>query len=1038
MKIAFLPRLLCLFALALASTAALATAYDFSGGVGGATYPPCDGWGGVKGWTVSGTTTFTCSKSITLAVGDSIANSKSITVVGDQGITLAGGNTVGSASKTVDLKITSGVLSASNSAGSSSTIYGNLTSESGSISLSSVTLNGNIVSSTGNVTLSGASTVMGSITTGGWLSVAGGSVGGNISASNGVTMTGGTHFKGSISSSNSSITLAGGSVLGDVSGHGGVTTTSGTVISGDVKASNGPVNLSGGSVGSVFSTCCSLTTNGTDIKGDVNATIGSSRDTVSITGGTISGAISTSGGNGISITNATVTSGSITTTSVSIVISNSNIGTPSSPVNVTNNGKQSIAIKGNSVVYGNVTTGGTLTIDPSATVYGDCSFQSITGKCSPFVPGPDHIRVFFNNATALTCAPRTLDAIACKNSTCSARYASPVSVTLSPGGTTATIPVGGTGTPSVARTSEGVATIALAASNPAVTALRCYEGAVASPGNLVSPCNLTFSKSGFFVSVPDHRSCTTQTLTVTAAKADDKTKTCVPAFNGVSRDIKLRFAYASPESGATSPVFPTVGSASPPATALATATDVSLAMTFSNGAATTNLRYNDAGSLSVTASYTGSAATGDAGLSMGTVAGSAFVVAPAKFEISGIPAVPLTAGKEFNVTVTAKNSCGATTANFGNEKTPATALLTLSNPSPGWGNVDQTDISQTSKTLSGFKEGEASTKLIWNEVGTVDVTATTSKYLASSFDVVGTQAAVGRFQPAYFDAFVSHGCSGVFTYAGLAPAIAGQPFTVEVKAKRFGGSLNDDTSNTANYEKNAVDPAVIWSKEVTLSDANGGTGTLANNTFSAASFSAGKAKRSDVRYALATKLTAPYKLVIRATDADTPAVSSSGHSEGSTLMRSGRLRLSNAYGSEKATLSLLVQAQYWSGYSWVQNSDDACSSLPKDTFALFDPSGAASTCSSVSGAVSWSGGQGNLVLNKPSGVCSIDVAANLGASGNDQSCLASHGGVAANLAWLRSRNGSCASTYDRDPSARASFGVYSPELKRTVHVRELY
>ena len=96
-----------LLGLLLLPTAALAVAYDFSGSVGDATYPPCDGWGG---GAVSGTTTFTCTKTISLATGDSIASSRSITVGGDQGIALAGGNTIGSASKTVDLEITSGSL----------------------------------------------------------------------------------------------------------------------------------------------------------------------------------------------------------------------------------------------------------------------------------------------------------------------------------------------------------------------------------------------------------------------------------------------------------------------------------------------------------------------------------------------------------------------------------------------------------------------------------------------------------------------------------------------------------------------------------------------------------------------------------------------------------------------------------------------------------------------------------------------------------------------------------------------------------------
>lgn len=942
--------------LALASSAALATVYDFD-----TTFPACSSSSGV--WSQSGTT-YTCSSgSMSLASGDSIVAASSITVVAESGITLAGNNTIGSASVTVNLQTAWGDLVASNSGNKTTTFYGNLTSSSGDINLTNALVYGDI-------------------------------------------------------DTQDHVVLSGGSVTGNVSGRNGVTTTKGTTIGGNVTANAGQISLSGGSVtGSVHSNCCTITAINTDIGGSLSTTvISSSSNTVTIVGGTVSGAISTSGGSGIVIKDATVTSGSISATGVKIEISDSTIGSSSNQVNVTGNNFVTIS---NSTIWGNVTAGNwnsALSIDSSSVIYGICTSDnnSVTSppqypRCATAPSGPDHIRVFFNNnTTALTCAPRLLEAIACKNSSCAARYAADVSVTLSPGGTAATIPAGGSGTPSVARTTEGAATITLAASNPAVTALRCYAGSVDSPGNLVSPCNLTFSKSGFFVAVPDHKSCTTQTLTITAAKTDDKTKTCVPAFdNGASRNIALRFAYANPANGANPAVVPTVGSASPPTTALATATDVSLAMTFSKGVATTNFRYNDAGSLTVSASYTGSAATGDAGLSMATVGASAVIVAPAKFEISGIPAVPLTAGSPFDVTVTAKNSCGATTANFGNETTAATAQLTSSNPLPALGNA-----TAISKTLTDFAKGVASTTLTWNEVGTVDITATTSAYLGSALDVVGTQAAVGRFKPAYFDTIVSHGCSGVFTYAGLTtPAIAGQPFTVEVKAKRAGGDSTDAT-NTANYEKNAVDPAVIWSKAVTLSDANGGTGTLANATFAAAAFSSGKALRNDVSYAMATKLTAPYTLAIRATDADSPAVSSSGHSEGATLMRSGRLRLISGQGSGQVPYVVKSEAQYWDGTYWRTNAQDSCTS-----YTTVNAKVSGSTGTTVAAASGISSGYGSLTLSKPTSLGLAAVCLDTGTLAND-GCIAAS---PASIGYLRG-NWKTATSYDQDPGATVLFG----------------
>jgi MSHA biogenesis protein MshQ len=42
------------------------------------------------------------------------------------------------------------------------------------------------------------------------------------------------------------------------------------------------------------------------------------------------------------------------------------------------------------------------------------------------------------------------------------------------------------------------------------------------------------------------------------------------------------------------------------------------------------------------------------------------------------------------------------------------------------------------------------------------------------------------------------------------------------------------------------------------------------------------------------------------------------------------------------------------------------------------------------------------------------------------------------MTWLRAQNGNCATTFDRDPSARVTFGIYKPESTKTIHVREIY
>ncbi len=88
------------------------------------------------------------------------------------------------------------------------------------------------------------------------------------------------------------------------------------------------------------------------------------------------------------------------------------------------------------------------------------------------------------------------------------------------------------------------------------------------------------------------------------------------------------------------------------------------------------------------------------------------------------------------------------------------------------------------------------------------------------------------------------------------------------------------------------------------------------------------------------------------------------------------------------------------------------------------------------------------MLTKPSQVATgrVGVAINVGFATADQSCLSRPPPATTGLAlpWLRSQNGSLCldgtarpAFYDRDPSARARFGIYAPETARTIHMREL-
>jgi MSHA biogenesis protein MshQ len=315
-------------------------------------------------------------------------------------------------------------------------------------------------------------------------------------------------------------------------------------------------------------------------------------------------------------------------------------------------------------------------------------------------------------------------------------------------------------------------------------------------------------------------------------------------------------------------------------------------------------------------------------------------------------------------------------------------------------------------------------------------------YVVTGGTNTAATGSAGPFIPHHFTVGTTNAC-GSFTYSG-------QPAQVVVKAF----NALDSTTPVVNYDGSDGTAAYNHARAVTLSDVGGASasGWGGTNAVASSAFASGVATLNTPTYTFANKLTAETTLTVRAVDTD--GVSSQNYSEGALKLRSGRLKFSNAFGSEKVSLSVPVQAQYWSGKAWVANSADNCTSVPAASVAMSNhltAKGTAATGSSAWGstasAVTIASGNGTLVLSAPnwtsggsgSVVGSVDVAFNLGSSSTDNACMGTHPtSTQAGLSWLRSLNGNCAATYDRDPSARISFGVFSPETKKVVHVRDLF
>ena len=543
-------------------------------------------------------------------------------------------------------------------------------------------------------------------------------------------------------------------------------------------------------------------------------------------------------------------------------------------------------------------------------------------------------------------------------------------------------------------------------------------------------CDFDVGKGGISLDVPDHLADASQTVSMSAVRLPDGALVCAPAFASVSKPVMFNCTYVDPTTG-SKPV--TVGGTN---VNCGTATATSVSLTFgTNGTATTTVRYPDVGKVSLTANYTGATGTAEAGLVMD--GSDTFIAAPKDFAVTTSLAVGASnhvAGADFKATVTARNSSGDATPNFGQETVREGATLSFKRCQPSGTGSGAVDGSFTG-TLGNFASGVASgTNLNWTEVGNGDVIATlkSGNYLGSALAAAtgntgaggsvcgsgGTSAgSVGPFRPAYFDTVVMPGCSAAFTYAGVTGKLAGQPFTVKVKAKRLGGDAND-TTNTLNYA------GATWARAVTLSDAYGGPdGVLVNGSVAATAFVDGVASPSNVSYTFTDKH-APYSLKIRAVDTDT--VSSSGHAEGTTAMRSGRLRLSNAYGSV-SPIYMPVEAQYWSGQSWIKNTDDSCTSTtggsPQVIFAAAPASSAGWTLTPAA----FGGGQMNAVApTEPTGL-RLDKAPP-GATTITATTVPE---------WLKWTWGGVTTAVA--PSANANVGIYgTKESRKAVHVRELY
>lgn len=716
-----------------------------------------------------------------------------------------------------------------------------------------------------------------------------------------------------------------------------------------------------------------------------------------------------------------------------------------------------------------------------------------------------HVELQHASGAGLTCTPDTVTVKACQDAACTLPYTDGLTGTLAASGTGMVVNwPAGAGFSIAAGSSSTTVGLQL---TTAGSVLLGTTGLSATPGNGTScnfgstACTYTAAETGLLFDVPHHVSDLVQTFTVSAVKKADNSLACVPAFASTSKSVTFSCGYTNPASGTLA--VRVAGAALNSAGNAAAACDSggrAVALAFNaNGVASTTLQYADVGQIALNARFAGTG-TGDASLVMS--GSDSFIAAPQSLAVTGVTAGPIKAGAPFAATVSARNAAGAVTPNFGRESASESVAL-------GWVRLQPSGVGTVDGSFSGslgaVSGGSASTSnLAWTEVGRGDLLArlNSNNYLGTGMGAFGssvatgalycadeggtctlpvgvtatvyygnnssyavktgvtllvacnngvfgdpivgvvkkcwyvattaTNGSVGDFIPHHFDVAASAAC-GAFSYAG-------QPFSATVTARNAGGATTLNFDGAA-----AISPS--FAQAVTLGDGGAtGLGAMTGASIAATAFTAGVASASPA-FTFSSKTTAPQNLLLRAANAGagSAAVSSAGYTEASMPLRSGRLRLSNAYGSARALLQVPVVAEHWSGSAWMLNSADNCTSLLSTSVAVSNPRTAAGLVSlavSTPGAVTLANGSGLLSLAAPLPLGSsltVDLALNLGSTTADQSCHAAHPlTVGAAKPWLRAQNGSCAASADRDPAARASFGIYTPESRKTVHIREMF
>ncbi|PKH58838.1 beta-glucosidase [Shewanella sp. Choline-02u-19] len=632
----------------------------------------------------------------------------------------------------------------------------------------------------------------------------------------------------------------------------------------------------------------------------------------------------------------------------------------------------------------------------------DYGFVAFDDPAEP--PATNHYRISFSS-NGLTCAAKEITIRACSDADCNSELADPATVDLTKNGQTYKTEtfIGSTVT-DLWHTDAGNVKVGLGGTVPSGP-YTCYiDNALVSNEN----CTLTFADSGLYFDVDNTTACkNSNSFELFAVKKDTQTQQCVPLFAGETRSIDLDFNYVTPNSSAVNErANLTVNSENVPSSSvtLESGTPQGLQVKFdSNGKASLNVNYPEAGKVALIASASIEAAdgSGDIELLQHT---NEFVSAPDGFHFfndsgnNGCLTADCTrfasAGEDFKLNV--KSVC-AVDDNTPYKDRPALKNFQLSDikikpilKAPlainsgdtvdgGIGVIGQNQISFIKASSAPLKL----TNQTYSEVGAI------SFALDGDIDYMGvpiresksTSEMFGRFSPFYLSIeenipSLSAAC-GTFTYMDQPFGfVVGSEPTIKVVGRnkanavtnnyqiddwwRYDGRIwNDRSYSDTSGAKSEDTVALQVLDESTKSGEVKYYPTDSSNAIRRAYLSG-----AQVHYARTASLAKPFNALFDLDLSATDVTDEDGicHQEsalnpsciGFTFndiakddafeMRYGRLVMQNAYGPSSEELRLELGTEYVNANAeWVANNDDSCSVFDTNTTSASADTGLALT-----------------------------------------------------------------------------------------------